>query len=31
MTRILPDGWRKLAVTGTAQREIETLASSSRC
>ena len=26
MARILPDGWRELAVTGAAQREIETLA-----
>lgn len=26
MARIVPDGWRELAVTGAAQREIETLA-----
>jgi hypothetical protein len=26
MARIIPDGWRELAVTGGAQREIETLA-----
>ncbi len=26
MARIIPDGWRELAVTGAAQREIETLA-----
>jgi hypothetical protein len=26
MARIVPDGWRQLAVTGAAQREIETLA-----
>jgi len=26
VARILPDGWRELAVTGAAQREIETLA-----
>lgn len=26
MARILPDGWRELAVTGAAQRRIETLA-----
>ncbi|HTH39144.1 MAG TPA: NERD domain-containing protein, partial [Rhodocyclaceae bacterium] len=26
MAHILPDGWRELAVTGAAQREIETLA-----
>lgn len=25
MARIIPDGWRELAVTGSAQREIETL------
>ena len=26
MAKIIPDGWRELAVTGGAQREIETLA-----
>ncbi|MBL8487175.1 MAG: ATP-binding domain-containing protein [Rhodocyclaceae bacterium] len=26
MARVIPDGWRELAVTGAAQREIETLA-----
>ena len=26
MASIVPDGWRELAVTGAAQREIETLA-----
>ena len=26
MARIIPDGWREVAVTGAAQREIETLA-----
>lgn len=26
MARVIPDGWRELAVTGAARREIETLA-----